>query len=212
MNSGTSNWYRNWGKRLVDIGVSAVVLLAMLPFFVVVWLLVRIFLGSPAIFTHHRPGRGGKPFLLYKFRSMTTADRDHLGNKLEDDQRLGRFGRLLRSTSLDEIPELWNVLRGDMSLVGPRPLLMHYLELYSPEEHRRHDVRPGLTGWAQVNGRNAISFTERFELDVWYVDNLSLGLDLRILFLTAMQVFLRRGIEQKGGKNEVLRKFGERER
>lgn len=212
MSRSTGGLYRNGGKRLVDFSVAATLLLATLPLLMLVWLLVRIFLGSPAIFAHHRPGRDGKPFLLFKFRSMMTADRDAFGNKLEDDQRLGRFGRLLRSTSLDELPELWNVLRGDMSLVGPRPLLMHYLELYSPEEHRRHGVRPGLTGWAQVNGRNAISFTERFKLDVWYVDHYSFLLDLRILYRTAMQVLVRSGIDQTGGKNEVLRKFGERER
>lgn len=204
--------YRNGGKRLIDIGISATMLLMFLPVLVVVWVLVRVILGSPVIFTHHRPGLGFRPFVLCKFRSMSQVDRDSRGNKLEDHQRLGRFGQLLRSTSLDELPELWNVLRGDMSLVGPRPLLMEYFSLYSPEELRRHDVRPGLTGWAQVNGRNAISFTERFKLDIWYVDNCSFGLDMQILFQTAMQVVVRRGIDQRGGKNEVLRKFGERER
>lgn len=204
--------YRAYGKRLIDISVSFTLLSLLLPLLAVVWVLVRIFLGGPAIFTHQRPGLGGRLFVLCKFRSMTTTDRDHLGFKLEDHQRLGRFGRLLRSSSLDELPELWNVLRGDMSLVGPRPLLIEYIPLYSPAEARRHDVRPGLTGWAQVNGRNALSFTERFGLDVWYVDNYGFGLDMRILLRTVSQVLVRRGIEQRDGKNEVLRKAGQRER
>src|ERR1035437_8715674 len=158
--------YRSGGKRALDVLVSGVLLVLLGPIFILVWLLVRIFLGAPAIYCHYRPGMNDKPFLLYKFRSMTTVDKDESGNPLPDERRLKNFGRLLRSTSLDELPELWNVFRGDMSLVGPRPLLMEYLELYSQDERRRHHVRPGLTGWAQVNGRNSISFTERFKLDV----------------------------------------------
>jgi lipopolysaccharide/colanic/teichoic acid biosynthesis glycosyltransferase len=163
----------------------------------VVALLVRWRLGSPVFFRQVRPGLHGKPFRMVKFRSMTDAC-DATGQLLPDEQRLPAFGRLLRSTSLDELPELWNVLKGDMSLVGPRPLLMDYLPLYSPEQARRHEVRPGVTGWAQVNGRNAISWPDKFALDVWYVDNRSLWLDVRIIGMTLAKVLRRDGISAAG--------------
>jgi sugar transferase EpsL len=153
--------------------------------------------GAPVLFRQTRPGMGGKPFLMYKFRTMTDQ-RDTAGNLLPDEKRLTRFGKFLRSTSLDELPELINVLKGEMSLVGPRPLLMEYLGRYSPEQARRHEVRPGITGWAQVNGRNAISWEEKFKLDVWYVDNRSLWLDIKILWMTFVKVFKREGISQEG--------------
>lgn len=154
-------------------------------------------IGSPVLFRQVRPGINGKPFEMIKFRTMLDAV-DVDGNILPDSARLTRFGNFLRSTSLDELPELWNVLRGDMSLVGPRPLLMEYLPLYSPEQARRHDVRPGVTGWAQINGRNAISWEDKFKLDVWYVDNQSLWLDIRILLLTVKKVVVRDGISADG--------------
>jgi sugar transferase EpsL len=154
-------------------------------------------MGSPVFFQQRRPGLGGRPFPIYKFRTMNQA-RDAQGSLLPDAQRLARFGRFLRSTSLDKLPELFNVLRGDMSLVGPRPLLMEYLPRYTLEQARRHEVKPGITGWAQVNGRNAISWEQKFKLDVWYVDNCSLWLDLKILALTVIQVFQRKGISAGG--------------
>jgi sugar transferase EpsL len=160
-------------------------------------ILIRIYHGSPVIFAQKRPGFKGTPFYIYKFRTMTDA-RDKNGNLLPDAQRLTRLGRFLRSSSLDEIPELFNVLRGEMSLVGPRPLLMQYLERYSPEQARRHDALPGVTGWAQINGRNALTWDDKFKLDVWYVDNWSFWLDLKILFLTVWKVFKREGISQPG--------------
>ena len=160
-------------------------------------LLVRVKLGPPVFFTQTRPGLHGQPFQMIKFRTMTNACADN-GTLLPDCERLTCFGRFLRSTSLDELPELLNVLKGEMSLVGPRPLLMDYLPLYSPEQARRHEVKPGITGWAQVNGRNAISWEEKFELDVWYVDHQSFWLDLKILFLTVKRVFLRSGISAYG--------------
>lgn len=184
-------------KRVFDIVVSALGLLILSPVFLIIAILVRVKLGSPVFFSQIRPGVGGKPFKMVKFRTMLEAiDQD--GNPLPDVERLTAFGRLLRSTSLDELPELWNVLKGDMSLVGPRPLLMEYLPLYSPEQFRRHEVRPGITGWAQVNGRNAISWDERFKLDVWYVDNHNFWLDIKILFLTIKKVIVREGISQAG--------------
>lgn len=158
---------------------------------------VRIFIGKPVFFRQQRPGLHGKPFDILKFRTMTNA-RDDEGNLLPDAKRLTKLGRFLRATSLDELPELFNVLRGDMSLVGPRPLLMQYLDRYRPEQARRHLVRPGLTGWAQVNGRNAITWEEKFELDVWYVDNWSLALDLRIIWMTIWIILKREGINQPG--------------
>ena len=184
-------------KRLFDVVVSACALLVLaLPLLVVIWM-VRRKLGSPVFFTQVRPGMHGKPFKMVKFRSMT-SERGTDGELLPDAERLTPFGRFLRSTSLDELPELWNVLKGDMSLVGPRPLLMEYLPLYSPEQARRHAVRPGVTGWAQVNGRNAISWEEKFALDTWYVDHQSLLLDMKILWLTVKKVLVREGISAAG--------------
>lgn len=167
------------------------------PVMVIIGVLLKITNGPPILYKQSRPGLNGLPFTLYKFRTMT-EDRDVLGNRLPDDQRLTRPGSFLRSTSLDELPELLNVLKGDMSLVGPRPLLMEYMPLYTPEQARRHEVKPGITGWAQVNGRNAISWEEKFKLDVWYVDHQSFRLDLKILWMTIVKVFKREGISQEG--------------
>lgn len=172
-------------------------LVVLAPVMAVIALMVRVHLGRPVIFAHMRAGYRGKPFRMYKFRTMLDL-RDENGVLLPDEQRLTPFGRFLRSTSLDELPELWNVIRGDMSLVGPRPLLVEYLPLYTPEQARRHEVLPGITGWAQVNGRNALSWEERFALDVWYVDNWSLWLDIRILWRTVIAVISRRGVSAKG--------------
>ena len=184
-------------KRLFDLLASAIGLLILaVPLALLAWQ-VRRKLGSPVLFTQVRPGLHGKPFRMVKFRTMTDA-RDASGALLPDAQRLTPFGRFLRASSLDELPELWNVLRGEMSLVGPRPLLMEYLPLYSPEQARRHEVRPGITGWAQVNGRNAISWTDKFALDVWYVDHRSIWLDVRILWLTVRKVLVRDGISAPG--------------
>lgn len=184
-------------KRLLDCLVALTVGLVLAPLILVVALLVRFRLGSPVFFRQQRPGLHGRPFMLYKFRSMSDA-RDAAGQLLPDEVRLGRFGTALRKLSLDELPQLWNVLVGDMSLVGPRPLLMQYLGRYSAHQARRHEVRPGITGWAQVNGRNAISWAERFDLDVWYVDHRSLWLDLKILALTAKRVFSSRDVSASG--------------
>lgn len=184
-------------KRLFDIFASAIGLMCLLPVLLVLALLIRRKLGSPILFSQIRPGKDGKPFRMIKFRSMTDA-RDANGNLLPDAERLPPFGRFLRSSSLDELPELWNVVRGDMSLVGPRPLLMEYLPLYSPEQYRRHEVRPGITGWAQVNGRNAIGWEQKFAYDVWYVDNRSFWLDMKILLLTLKKVVVRDGISAAG--------------
>ena len=184
-------------KRIFDLLLTIPGIILISPIIAVITFLVRTKLGSPVLFTQLRPGLNGKPFRIYKFRTMTD-ERDSEGNLLPDAERLTRFGRFLRSTSLDELPELINVLKGDMSLVGPRPLLLEYLERYSPEQARRHEVRPGITGWAQVNGRNAISWEDKFKLDVWYVDNWSLALDVKILWLTLIKVFKREGINQEG--------------
>lgn len=184
-------------KRLFDFTAALFGLLILLPVLVVVAYLVRTKLGSPIFFTQVRPGLNGKPFKMVKFRTMTD-ERDAQGNLLPDNIRLTKFGRFLRSTSLDELPELWNVIKGEMSLVGPRPLLMEYLPLYSDEQARRHEARPGVTGWAQINGRNAISWEDKFKLDVWYVDNQSLWLDIKILFLTVKKVLVRDGISAEG--------------
>lgn len=184
-------------KRLIDIACSALALIILSPLLLVLALLVRIRLGSPVLFRQERPGRMGKPFRMVKFRTMTDR-RDAGGQLMPDADRLTPFGRWLRATSLDELPELWNVLRGDMSLIGPRPLLMQYLPLYSKEQWRRHLVRPGVTGWAQVNGRNALSWDEKFALDVWYVDHHNLWVDLKILFLTIKSVVGREGISAAG--------------
>lgn len=185
--------YQKYIKRLLDILLSGGALLVLWPVLAVLAVLVRTKLGSPVIFCQERPGRDEKIFKLYKFRSMTDA-RDENGELLSDEVRLTKFGRLLRSTSLDELPELWNIFRGDMSLVGPRPLLVKYLPLYNDEQRRRHDVMPGLTGWAQVNGRNAITWEEKFELDVWYVDHIGFALDVKIIWQTVKAVLCRQGI------------------
>jgi lipopolysaccharide/colanic/teichoic acid biosynthesis glycosyltransferase len=184
-------------KRLFDLLVSLVgLLLLALPLLVLAFL-VRRKLGSPVLFRQVRPGLHGRPFMMVKFRTMTDS-RDDDGELMPDALRLNAFGRFLRASSLDELPELWNVLRGEMSLVGPRPLLMEYLPLYSSEQARRHEVRPGITGWAQINGRNAVSWDERFLLDAWYVDHCSFWLDLKILWLTVRKVVVREGISAHG--------------
>lgn len=186
--------YKKGFKRFIDFCLALIGLLLLLPFFLIVWLLLSIYnKGAGAFFTQSRPGKRGEIFKVIKFKTMTD-ERDKLGNLLPDEKRLTKVGRFVRSTSLDEIPQLINVLKGDMSLIGPRPLLVEYLPLYSPEQARRHLVRPGITGWAQVNGRNAISWDKKFELDTWYVDNISFKLDCKILFLTILKVFKREGI------------------
>jgi len=184
-------------KRLFDLTAALALLVLLSPLLLLLSVLVWMFHGWPVFFRQERPGYRGQPFALYKFRSMTNA-RDRQGNLLPDEQRLTSFGRFLRSFSLDELPELFNVLRGEMSLVGPRPLLMRYLARYSPEQMRRHEVLPGITGWAQVNGRNALTWQEKFRLDVWYVDHWSFWLDLKILALTIWKVLKREGIDQNG--------------
>lgn len=184
-------------KRVLDFIFALIGLLALLPIIIVLSTLIRIKLGTPIFFHQVRPGLHGKPFRMIKFRTMVDSY-DTNGNLLPDSQRLTKFGSFLRATSLDELPELWNVLKGDMSLVGPRPLLMEYLDLYTAEQARRHEVRPGVTGWAQVNGRNAISWEEKFKLDVWYVKNRSLGLDIKILLITFGKVIKRDGIASEG--------------
>lgn len=191
-------------KRLFDIIASSLGLLIIALPLLFLMLLIRCKLGSPIFFYQKRPGLQGKPFEMVKFRTMT-SDRGPDGQMLPDALRLTPFGRILRATSLDELPELWNVLKGDMSLVGPRPLLMEYMPLYTPEQARRHEVRPGITGWAQVNGRNTISWEDKFAFDVWYVDNCSLWLDLRILWLTVRKVLVRDGISAEG--EATMRKF-----
>ncbi len=183
-------------KRIFDIFVSFSVLLLFGPLLLLLALLIRNQLGSPVLFRQLRPGLNGKSFNMVKFRSMT-VERDKYGELLPDAERLTHFGHFLRATSLDELPGLMNVLKGDMSLVGPRPLLVAYLSLYTAEQSKRHDVRPGITGWAQVNGRNAISWEDKFKLDVWYVNNKSLYLDIKILALTVKKVFVREGINAK---------------
>ena len=184
-------------KRAFDIIVSSILLICLSPIIGVTYILVRNKLGKPAFFRQLRPGKNGVSFEMIKFRSMKDAV-DNQGNPLCDEERLTSFGRKIRALSLDELPELWNVLKGDMSLVGPRPLLMSYLELYDDEQKRRHEVQPGITGWAQVNGRNALSWEEKFKLDVWYVDNHSLWLDIKILILTVKKVFIKEGISSEG--------------
>jgi sugar transferase EpsL len=184
-------------KRILDLTLTIPGLLILSPLLLVISLLVVVNYGTPIIFRQKRPGYQGKPFWVYKFRTMTN-DQDAQDNLLPDGQRLTRLGRLLRSTSLDELPELFNVIRGEMSIVGPRPLLMQYLERYSPEQARRHEILPGITGWAQVNGRNALTWEEKFKLDVWYVDHWSFWLDIRILLLSIVKVLRREGINQPG--------------
>ena len=189
--------YRRYGQRLLDLALTLPAVVALSPVLLVVALTVRRSLGAPILFRQERLGRGGAGFAVYKFRTMSDA-RDASGALLPDEQRLTRFGGFLRRTSLDEVPELLNVLRGEMSLVGPRPLFLHYRERYTPEQMRRHAVRPGLTGWAQVNGRNAISWEEKFACDLWYVDHQSLWLDLRVICLTVGKVLRRSGINEAG--------------
>ena len=184
-------------KRPFDFLVALFALLVLYPVLIFLAIMVRVRLGSPILFKQKRPGLYGQPFMMMKFRTMTDG-RDKNGNLLPDDQRMTAFGEFLRSTSLDELPELINVLRGDMSLVGPRPLLMQYLDRYTPEQARRHEVRPGITGWAQINGRNAVSWEDRLKMDIWYVDHLSSFLDFRILFMTVFKVVKREGISQDG--------------
>lgn len=183
-------------KRSVDIVLSLLGLLLLSPVILVLAWLIRRKLGSPVLFRQVRPGLNGRPFEMIKFRTMRDAT-DSEGRQLPDGERMTPFGSFLRSSSLDELPELWNVLKGDMSLVGPRPLLMQYLPLYTAEQHRRHELKPGVTGWAQINGRNSLSWEEKFDLDVWYVDNQSLCLDLKILFLTVKKVLIKEGISQE---------------
>ncbi|OLF52437.1 sugar transferase [Pseudomonas chlororaphis] len=184
-------------KRGFDLFASALGLLLLAPVMAVVAWQIRKKLGSPVLFRQVRPGKDGKPFEMVKFRTMRDAH-DTMGNPLPDSERMTPFGSFLRSSSLDELPELWNVLKGDMSLVGPRPLLMEYLPLYDSEQYRRHELRPGVTGWAQINGRNALEWEEKFKLDVWYVDNQSLWLDLKVIFLTVKKVVIRDGISAEG--------------
>lgn len=184
-------------KRIFDLVLASTGLITAFPVMVVIAVLIRINFGSPIFFKHIRPGLHGKPFMIIKFRSMINAY-DENGNLLPDKQRMTPLGNFLRSTSLDELPELWNVVKGEMSLVGPRPLLMRYIPRYNSEQMRRHDVLPGITGLAQINGRNAITWEEKFKYDVWYVDNWSLWLDIKILFATVLQIFKREGISHEG--------------
>lgn len=197
---------RRLEKRIFDQVLAILGLAVLLPFLLCIALAVRFKLGSPVLFRRSRPGYRGNPFVMYKFRSMTN-DRDASGNLLPDGDRLTRFGRFLRAWSLDELPELWNVIKGDMSLVGPRPLLMEYLPLYNARQTRRHEVKPGMTGWAQVKGRNALTWEERFELDIWYVENESFILDLNILWMTIWTVLNRKGISHEG--SATMEKFKE---
>lgn len=191
-------------KRVFDLAVSLSAGILIFPIYLVIGVLVYFKLGSPVVFQQERPGKDGKIFTMYKFRTMLNTT-DKSGKLLSDEARLTAFGRFLRSTSLDELPELFNVLKGDMSLVGPRPLLSEYLDLYTPEQARRHEVSPGITGWAQINGRNAITWEEKFKLDVWYVDNRSFWLDIKILLLTVKKVFVREGIS--GSNHATMEKF-----
>ncbi|SHL70452.1 sugar transferase [Hymenobacter psychrotolerans] len=193
----SAGWYRRWGKRTLDVLLAAPLLLLALPLLLPAALALAVQNGGPWLFRQLRPGLHERLFPLYKLQTMTSA-RDQHGQLLPDAQRLPRLGRWLRATSLDELPQLWNVLRGDISLVGPRPLLPEYLPLYSPEQARRHAVRPGITGWAQINGRNAISWEQKFRYDVWYVENLSIALDLRILVRTAGRVLRAHDISAPG--------------
>ena len=190
------NLYKNFFKRLIDILVSSSALILLSPIFLLLIIIIRIKLGSPVFFSQKRPGKNGKIFKMYKFRSMTD-ERDQNGNLLPDNERLPEFGQKLRATSLDELPELWNILKGDMSLIGPRPLLPSYLPLYNAFQKRRHEVKPGLTGWAQVNGRNNLDWPDRFKLDVEYVDNLSLMVDTKIIIQTIEKVIKKDGISSE---------------
>ncbi|WP_269321883.1 sugar transferase [Oceanobacillus salinisoli] len=196
MNNSKGGIYKSYIKRLMDFILSLIAIIVLSPVFITVAFLVRVKLGSPVLFKQKRPGLNEKTFMMYKFRSMTD-ERDENGELLPDSVRLTKFGRFLRSTSLDELPELFNILKGDMSIIGPRPLLVQYLPLYNEHQKRRHDVRPGLSGLAQVNGRNAISWEEKFNLDVEYVDSVSFTSDWKIIFLTIKKVFVREGINQE---------------
>ena len=200
--------YEAFFKRFIDMVASALVIVLFSWLYLILAIIVRVNLGSPIIFTQDRPGKNGKIFKLYKFRSMSDK-RDENGNLLPDKQRLNKFGRILRSTSLDELPELFNILKGDMSLVGPRPLLVKYLDHYNARDARRHEVRPGLTGLAQVSGRAALSWKEKFEKDVEYVDNLTFLMDVKIILLTVKKVFVREGIEFKEGNQPIMDYFKE---
>jgi lipopolysaccharide/colanic/teichoic acid biosynthesis glycosyltransferase len=191
------SFYRRYGKRAFDLLLSIPATIILAPWMTLIAGLIRLRQGSPVFFRQLRPGLAGQPFFLIKFRTMTAAC-DPLGRLLPDADRLTRLGRFLRNTSLDELPELVNCIRGDMSLVGPRPLLMRYLERYTPDQRRRHDVKPGITGWAQVNGRNALTWEEKFAHDVWYVDHLSFWLDVKIIILTLGKIIKREGISQPG--------------
>jgi lipopolysaccharide/colanic/teichoic acid biosynthesis glycosyltransferase len=192
-----NGFYRRHGKRALDLALTIPALFILSPAIAILTLAVRLNMGSPVFFRQERPGLHGTPFTLLKYRTMTDARNAH-GTLISDSERLTTFGRFLRSTSLDELPELWSVLRGEMSLVGPRPLLIEYLPLYNRQQARRHETKPGLTGWAQVNGRNALTWERKFELDVWYVDNLGLWLDLRIISSTLWKVIAREGISGEG--------------
>jgi sugar transferase EpsL len=194
---GFINMYRHSGKRLFDLILTIPALILLAPVLALVALMVRVKLGSPMLFRQQRPGRQARPFTIYKFRTMSDG-RDAHNQPLPDGERLTPFGRFLRRSSLDELPELYNVLKGEMSLVGPRPLLMKYLDRYTADQMRRHEVKPGITGWAQVNGRNNLSWPEKFNLDVWYVDHCSLGLDIKILAMTIWIILKREGINQPG--------------
>lgn len=184
-------------KEVADRLIAAIALVVFSPLLLIIAIAIYIRMGRPIVFSQPRPGKDNRIFTFYKFRTMTD-DRDLAGNLLPDEQRLTAFGQFLRRTSLDELPQLWNVLKGDLSLVGPRPLLVKYLDRYTPEQARRHEVKPGITGWVQINGRNALNWEEKFKLDIWYVDHWSLWLDLQILFLTIGKVLQQEGINQEG--------------
>lgn len=206
MNHKVKGPYEAFFKRFIDVFCSLLFILVFWWLFLILALLVRINLGTPIIFTQNRSGKDGKIFKLYKFRSMNNA-KDENGEFLPDKQRITKFGRLLRSTSLDELPELFNILKGDMSIIGPRPLLVKYFEHYNSHDIRRHEVRPGLTGWAQVNGRNTLTWKDKFSKDVEYVDNITFFMDLKILFLTIKKIFAREGIEFIEGHQSVMEYF-----
>ena len=200
-------FYRDYAKRGLDIALSFVALVLLCPILLVVYILLRIANGKDgAFFQQERPGKDGKNFRIVKFKTMNER-RDANGHLLPDAERLTRIGRLVRSTSIDELPQLWNVLQGDMSLIGPRPLLPQYLSLYNNKQARRHEVRPGITGWAQCHGRNSISWTEKFRLDVWYVDNVSLWVDLKVIFITIKKVLFKEDINQVGGEWATMEPF-----
>lgn len=206
MNHKVKGPYEAFFKRFIDIACSLLFILVFWWLFLILALIVRVNLGVPVIFTQERPGKDGKIFKLYKFRSMSNA-KDENGDFLPDKQRITKFGRLLRSTSLDELPELFNILKGDMSIIGPRPLLVKYLEHYNSNDIRRHEVRPGLTGWAQVNGRNTLTWKDKFSKDIEYVDNITFLMDLKIVFLTIKKIFAREGIEFIEGHQSVMEYF-----